>query len=72
MRKTINNVSLDVGEVKDMGVRTRVPEKYILVDMENATAYVGERQGQYNWRKLGVDEAACLFASWVKYNNKEL
>ena len=72
MRKTIQDRELEVGEVKDMGVKTRVPEKYILVDMEHATAYVGEVQGQYNWRKLSVDEAACLFASWIKYNNKEL
>lgn len=72
MRKTIQNIELTVGEVKDMGVKTRVPSKYVLVDMENATAYVGQAVGEYNWRRLGVDEAADLFASWVKYNNKEL
>jgi len=72
MRKTIINDSLVVGPVKDMAVKTRVPEKYILVDMENATAYQGiSGEGQYNWRRLSVDETACLFASWVKYNNKE-
>lgn len=72
MRKTIIDVELAVGEVKDMGVKTRVPDKYILVDMEHGTAYRGVVEGEYNWAKLGVDEAACLFASWVKYNNKEL
>ena len=71
MRKTIQGTELSVGEVKDMRVLTRVPSKYILVDMENATAYQGQVQGEYNWARLSVDQAACLFASWIKYNNKE-
>lgn len=71
MRKNILGQELPIGEVKDMGVKTRVPSKYILVDMENATAYIGQETGEYNWSRLGVDQAACLFASWVKYNNKE-
>lgn len=71
MRKTIQGHELQVGEVKDMGVRTRVPSKYILVDMEHGTAYIGQEVGEYNWRRLSVDETACLFASWIKYNNKE-
>jgi hypothetical protein len=62
-RVTLNNKKLSVSTDKliELRIKTRVPNKYILIDAENGRVYNGtDEQYHMDWIKVDIDKELVL------------
>ena len=47
----------ELDKARDLIVHTRVPNKYMLIDLEDGKIYRGTESGDSSWQELDVTEA---------------